>query len=259
MNFPDFMFRSQNKIPKSQQNTPDIEGYYYTACDGSQMAFWTYKADRISKEHQHDYDEWMLCVEGEYLVTIDGTEHMLHSGDELFIPKGSLQGGSIKAGTRTIHAFGGMRVCPYELVPYNDDMQDKVFDFLSEAFMDAGKKFELESRHKIYKDIQRNFILFLCMMDGDKLIGTVALKKLDEANCELKAMYLLKDYHGKKLGHKLATSAIDFARNKGFKKIYLDSMKLYDRALRLYKSLGFTETERYNDNDKADVFMAMDL
>ena len=34
----------------------------------------------------------------------------LHAGDELFIPKGSVQGGSVKAGTRSIHAFGGQRV-----------------------------------------------------------------------------------------------------------------------------------------------------
>ena len=85
MNFPEFMFSEKNKIPASQQNTPDIEGYYYTANDGSQMAFWIYKADRVSKEHMHDYDEF-------------------------FIPKGSLQGGRVKAGTRSIHAFGGQRV-----------------------------------------------------------------------------------------------------------------------------------------------------
>ena len=110
MSFPEFMFREENKIPAAQQNTPDIEGYYYTANDGSQMAFWIYKADRVSKEHTHDYDEYMLVVEGEYTVTINGTAHVLHAGDELFIPKGSLQGGSVKAGTRSIHAFGGQRV-----------------------------------------------------------------------------------------------------------------------------------------------------
>ena len=74
MSFPEFMFREKNRIPASQQNTPDIEGYYYTANDGSQMAFWIYKADRISKEHMHDYDEYMICVEGEYIVTINGEE-----------------------------------------------------------------------------------------------------------------------------------------------------------------------------------------
>ena len=56
------------------------------------------------------HEEYMLCVEGEYIVTIDGKEYVLHVGDELFIPKGSLQGGRVKAGTRSIHAFGGQRV-----------------------------------------------------------------------------------------------------------------------------------------------------
>ena len=46
----------------------------------------------------------------QYIVTIDGAEYVLHSGDELFIPKGSVQGGSVKAGTRSIHAFDGQRV-----------------------------------------------------------------------------------------------------------------------------------------------------
>ena len=98
MEFPKFMCNETNMIPASQQKTADIEGYYYTANDGSQMAFWTYKADRVSKEHTHDYDEWMLCVEGEYIVTIDGTEYVLHAGEELFIPAGSRQGGSHSPG-----------------------------------------------------------------------------------------------------------------------------------------------------------------
>ncbi|MBP5158112.1 MAG: cupin domain-containing protein [Treponema sp.] len=168
MRFPDFMLREQNRVPAWQQNTPGIEGYYYTGGDGSQMAFWTYTEDRVSKEHRHDYDEYMLCVEGEYVVTIDGVEHTLHAGDELFIPKGSLQGGRVKAGTRSIHAFGGQRVVPYEMVSYTDGMKDAVFDFLTKAFIDAGKCFEPGARHGIYNDIPRNFDLFLCMMDGGR-------------------------------------------------------------------------------------------
>ena len=108
--FPEFMKRAENRVPAGQQNTPDIEGYYYTARDGSQIAFWTCLADRVSREHRHDYDEYMVCLAGEYVVTIDGREHVLGPGDELFIPSGSLQGGRCKAGTRTIHAFGGTRV-----------------------------------------------------------------------------------------------------------------------------------------------------
>ena len=54
--FPDFIKREANRVGKSQQNTEDIEGYYYTASDGSQAALWTQYADRTSKEHCHDFD-----------------------------------------------------------------------------------------------------------------------------------------------------------------------------------------------------------
>lgn len=151
------------------------------------------------------------------------------------------------------------QMCPQEIVSYTAGMEESVIAFLTQAFEESGKQFEIEGRHKIYSDIPGNFELFLCMQDGGKIIGTVALHRLNGTDCELKTMYLLKDYQGKKLGYRLAVSAIDFARTRGFTRMYLDSMKQYERALRLYHSLGFKETSRYNDNDKADVFMVLDL
>jgi mannose-6-phosphate isomerase-like protein (cupin superfamily) len=108
--FPEFMKSPKNMVPARRQNTPDVQGYYYTAADGSQAAFWTCLKDRESAEHRHDFDEYMVCVSGEYTVVMDGRETILHAGDELLIPKGALQGGRCKAGTRTIHFFGGKRV-----------------------------------------------------------------------------------------------------------------------------------------------------
>ncbi len=108
--FPDFMKRALNHVPAAQQNTRDVDGYYYTANDGSQMAFWTCRSDRTSAEHCHDFDEYMVCLSGEYRVRMNGKETVLGPGDELFIPKGTVQSGSCVAGTRTIHAFGGKRI-----------------------------------------------------------------------------------------------------------------------------------------------------
>ena len=110
--FPDFMNRPANQVPVRQQNTPGVHGVFYTAADGSQMAAWACTADAESKEHMHDYDEYMVCLSGEYVLIIDGVETMLHAGDEIVIPKGTMQGGRCKAGTRTIHAFGGTRIQP---------------------------------------------------------------------------------------------------------------------------------------------------
>lgn len=84
----------QNHIDASQQNTKDIDGYYYTANDGSQMAFWTCYSDRESAEHCHNFDEYMVCISGQYCVTINGTEIVLNPGDELFIPKGQYKAGA---------------------------------------------------------------------------------------------------------------------------------------------------------------------
>jgi quercetin dioxygenase-like cupin family protein len=108
--FPDFMKNTKNKIDPAQQNTPDIEGYYYEAADGSQMAFWECHSDRTSKKHVHDFDEYTICVSGQYIACFEDKEVVLKPGDELYVPKGTIQWGRCKAGTRTISAFGGKRI-----------------------------------------------------------------------------------------------------------------------------------------------------
>ena len=52
----------------------------------------------------------MICVSGEYIAYLNDKEIVLNPGDELIIPKGTEQWGKCKAGTRTIHAFGGKRI-----------------------------------------------------------------------------------------------------------------------------------------------------
>jgi quercetin dioxygenase-like cupin family protein len=107
--FPDFMRRAVNRIAKSNQATPGVEGYVFDGVDGSQMAFWTCRETATSAAHTHDYDEYMIVVQGQYTLLIDGKRIPLRPGDEYFIPRGVLHSGEVLAGTRTIHAFGGHR------------------------------------------------------------------------------------------------------------------------------------------------------
>ena len=74
--------------------------------------FWYYIPfyNQKLKKHKHDFDEYMVCLSGEYTAYLDNREIILKSGDELFIPKGTEQWGKCVAGTRTIHAFGGKRI-----------------------------------------------------------------------------------------------------------------------------------------------------
>jgi len=105
--FPEFMKNEKNHISSSEQNTKDIDGYFYEGADGSQMAFWTCYSDRISKKHIHEFDEYMVCLCGQYTVIMKDKEIVLNPGDEILIPKGTEQWGKCIAGTRSIHAFGG--------------------------------------------------------------------------------------------------------------------------------------------------------
>ena len=53
--------------------------------------------------------------------------------------------------------------------------------------------------------------------------------------------------------------AIDYAKEQQYHKICLDTRNRFFAAQHLYRSNGFRETERYNDNDKADYFFELVL
>jgi len=107
--FPDFMKQTANRIATSSQATPGVEGYVFDGVDGSQMAFWTCHLTASSAPHAHDYDEYMLVIQGRYTLIVEQERIPLQAGEEYFIPRGVLHGGEVVAGTRTIHAFGGHR------------------------------------------------------------------------------------------------------------------------------------------------------
>ena len=107
--FPDFMKHPTNRIAKSAQATPGVEGYVFDGAEGAQMAFWTCEETAASAVHTHDFDEYMLVVEGCYTLIINGERIPVRAGQEYVIPKGVPHSGEVQGGTRTIHAFGGHR------------------------------------------------------------------------------------------------------------------------------------------------------
>ena len=103
--FPEFIKSHHNKVPKNEQNTKDIDGYFYQCSDNKQIVFWTCNSEQVSKKHLNDFDEYMVCLSGQYSAYFDDKEIILYPGEELFIPKGVQQWGKCIAGTRTMHFF----------------------------------------------------------------------------------------------------------------------------------------------------------
>ena len=91
---------------------------------------------------------------------------------------------------------------------------------------------------------------FLVLIDEGRVVGSGAIRRLNNDICEVKRMWFLKAYRGRGLGTKMAQMLLDFARKKGYKKIRLDTAdeQKQAQAIQLYQRLGFYFIERYNDS-----------
>lgn len=147
----------------------------------------------------------------------------------------------------------------FEPIEYQKEFEQLLIEFLEQCLPESGRALDLQTRHGFYLDIENYFKAFWCMFDGGKIIGAVGVNELDNASCELKSLYLLKRYHGMGYGKCLLGKAIDYAKDAGYEKMYLDSLSTSTKAIGLYRRFGFADTERYNENERSDVFMVLDL
>jgi putative acetyltransferase len=100
--------------------------------------------------------------------------------------------------------------------------------------------------------------IFLVLMDGDRVVGTGAIRRLDDETCELKRMWFLPEYRGQGQGTKMSELLFEFARAAGYKRIRLDTSPLLLAANKLYQRLGFRPIDRYNAGP-GEIFMEKDL
>lgn len=122
-----------------------------------------------------------------------------------------------------------------------------------------------ESRNQLHDldTLQESFFendgIFLVMCNGDQIIGTGAVRKIDKEICELKRLWLLFEYHGQGLGYRMMQELLAFARQKGYSRMRLETDRgAQSRAFEFYKRLGFYEIPRYSDNED-DIAMELML
>lgn len=125
------------------------------------------------------------------------------------------------------------------------------------AFYEArGQLHDMDELQQTYFD---NDGTFLVLTENKQIIGTGAIRKIDDQTCELKRLWLLFEYHGQGLGYRMIQELFSFARGKGYRRIRLETdQAAQSRAVELYKRLGFYEIPRYSDNEN-DVAMEMVL
>ncbi|GLU52290.1 GNAT family N-acetyltransferase [Dyadobacter frigoris] len=86
-----------------------------------------------------------------------------------------------------------------------------------------------------------NSIYFVALEDATLLggAGIFPTEGLGPDTIELVKMYLKPEARGKGLGKTLILKCIDYAKSKGYKHIYLETMNELDKAVKAYEKLGF--------------------
>jgi putative acetyltransferase len=92
----------------------------------------------------------------------------------------------------------------------------------------------------------------LLAYSDQELAGCIALRRISNETCEMKRLFLRPEFHGRGLGRTLAEKMISEAREMGYSRMRLDTIPgKMDKAIALYRSLGFKEIAPYYDNPVA--------
>ncbi|MDR1785567.1 MAG: GNAT family N-acetyltransferase [Spirochaetaceae bacterium] len=89
---------------------------------------------------------------------------------------------------------------------------------------------------------------FIVAKRGGAVVGCVGIKKLEEGICEMKRLFVRDDCKGKGVGQGLVETIIRAARERGYKRMRLDTLSFMERAIRLYRAQGFYGIGPYYNN-----------
>lgn len=137
-----------------------------------------------------------------------------------------------------------------------DDMQKYLDDSFSELKLTA----ELTDPNSEF---------YFAILD-DKVIGYLKVnfgqsqtELKDDKALEIERIYVLKEFHGKKVGQILYDKAIEIAKNKNADYVWLGVWEENPRAINFYKKNGFVDFDKHifklGNDEQTDIMMKLKL
>ncbi|WP_026464985.1 GNAT family N-acetyltransferase [Adhaeribacter aquaticus] len=138
--------------------------------------------------------------------------------------------------------------------------EENMKKYLEEGF--STKKLEAELANK-------NSEFYFALL-ANKVIGYVKVnfgqsqtEIKDENTLEIERIYVLKEFHGKRVGQFLYEKAIEISKHKGVDYVWLGVWEENPRALRFYEKNGFVEFDRHifklGNDEQTDIMMKLQM
>jgi DNA-binding MarR family transcriptional regulator/GNAT superfamily N-acetyltransferase len=130
---------------------------------------------------------------------------------------------------------------------------------LREYYSELGRRFKQGfdvslSRDPDAKDMRRPRGTFVVAMSDTLPLGCVGLKGTDHGYAEIKRLWVAPAARGLRLGRRLMDAAENAARDLGITLLRLDTNSALAEAGQLYRTTGWREIPRFNDDPYPDLF-----
>jgi putative acetyltransferase len=141
--------------------------------------------------------------------------------------------------------------------------ESKIMDLVKSILSGYGLKTNPHETDKDLFDLENYYFSksgwFAVIEKDNEIIGSYGIFKIDEKTCELRKMYLSKDYQGQGLGKLMMENAFKKALELGYSEIILETNKLLDKAISLYSKYGFVQYQPSHLSERCDLAMRKKL
>ena len=152
------------------------------------------------------------------------------------------------------------RIALVEMDPRSDEARYCLREYYAELGRRFKQGFDVSlSRDPDAKDMRRPRGSFIVAMSDTLPIGCVGLKGTDHGYAEIKRLWVASSARGLGLGKRLMDAAEDAARTLGIALLRLDTNSALPEAGQLYRTTGWREIPRFNDDPYPDLFFEKPL
>lgn len=150
-----------------------------------------------------------------------------------------------------------------QLRQYQDTDQDTVWQLHVDGLNQTGSFVNNPKHDQDLLNIKETYLShkgeFLIALINNKIIGMGAFRKVDNQTAEIKRMRVNREHQGKGIGTLILSSLIQKAKERGYKKLILDTSTNQAAAKHLYEKRGFKEFKRGKTEHLENIFYELEL